>query len=122
MTGNQERRTRRSLPSKMPHCREVGRIVLAIAVEHCNPGPSRGVNPGADRGTLAIVSGVAEQSHLRGCACEPRDLGASRIIAAVIDIHNLILDQTVERSTDLGDERRDIVSLVPYWDDDGEIH
>src|ERR1700737_230631 len=86
VTGNQERRAWRSLLGKMPHYREIGRIILAIAVERCDPGPSRSVNPGADRRALPIASSVAQQSHLRGSACEPRDLGRGRIIAAVIDI------------------------------------
>ena len=55
-------------------------------------------------------------------ACNPADLGGGRIVAAVIDIDDLVDQQAVERCTNLGDQRRDIAGLVLDRDDDRKIH
>jgi hypothetical protein len=49
---------------------------------------------------------------------KPRDFGGGPVLAAVIDIKNLIIQQAVERCAKLGNERRHIGRLVSYWDDD----
>src|SRR5262249_11011422 len=48
--------------------------------------------------------------------------GGGRVIAAVIDIDDLVIDQSVERGGDLGDKRRDIAGLVFDRNDDRKFH
>ena len=62
---------------------------------------------------------VCRSSRKRGsCGLKPRDLGGGRILAAVIDIDDLIIQQAVERCANLANERHDVGRLVPYRDDD----
>ena len=65
---------------------------------------------------------VAQQSQPRGLGHQPHDLGGGGVGAAVIDIEDLIGAPPVEGGADLGDQRRDVLGLVAYGDDDGQVH
>jgi hypothetical protein len=55
---------------------------------------------------------------MRCLGLKPRDFGGGPILAAVIHIKDLVIQQAVERCAKLGNERRHIGRLVSYWDDD----
>ena len=65
---------------------------------------------------------VAQQSQPRGLGHQPHDLGGGGVGAAIIDIEDLIGAPPVEGGADLGDQRRDVLGLVAYGDDDGQVH
>jgi hypothetical protein len=50
------------------------------------------------------------------------NLGRGRIVAAVIDIDDLVIQTPVEGGADLGHERCDIAGLVLDRNDNGNIH
>ena len=46
------------------------------------------------------------------------DFGGGRILAAVIDVDDLVIQDAVEGCANLGEKRRNIHRLVLYRDDD----
>src|SRR3546814_13005040 len=55
---------RRRLRAPCEQLRDVGRVVLAVAVEGGDPRAARGLHATADRGALAALRGVAQHPQL----------------------------------------------------------
>ena len=70
--------------------------------------------------------GVTHEAKLRQARLQPADLGAGRIVAAVVDIDDLVPDAALEsdgeRGGDLGDQRGNVAGLVLDRNDDRKIH
>ena len=104
--------------------RDVGGIVLAVAVERRDPAPACELYPAADRGALAIAARVPDQTDRRlgGLRLHPANLGGGRVLAAVIDIDDFVSSNPVQRGGDFGDQRCDIAGLVFDRDDNRKVH
>src|ERR671928_199144 len=89
MAGNQQPRllaagyAGRHALGDAPQGRNVGRVVLAVAVERRDPASARGLDATADRGALAIAARVADQTQQRQGGLQPANLDDGRIVAAV---------------------------------------
>jgi hypothetical protein len=55
---------------------------------------------------------------MRRLGLKPSDFSGCPILAAVIDINDLIIKQAIERCAKLGNERCHVGRLVLYRDDD----
>jgi hypothetical protein len=53
---------------------------------------------------------------------QPANLGDGRVIAAVVDIDDLVIEKPVESGVDLGHKQGDIAGLIFDRNDDGKIH
>jgi len=106
----------------MPQGGNVGRVVLAVAVEGRDPPALRRPDPAADRGALAAGGGMPHQPQPRQRYLKAADFGGGHIRAAVIDIDDLVINEAVERGGNLGDQRGDIAGLVLDRNDDRKIH
>jgi hypothetical protein len=65
---------------------------------------------------------MAHEAKLRHPGLQPPDLGGRRIVAAVIDIDDLVPGDGIERGGDLGDQRGDVAGLVLDRNDDRKIN
>ncbi len=119
IAGDQKRPSRRRRAGELPQFRNVGWIVLAVAVERRDPGCPRRPDAGTNRRALPAALRMAQQPQLRRLWRQPQDLGGSRIGAAVVHVNDLIGAYPVERGLDFGDQRRDVRGLVSYGDNDG---
>src|SRR5690348_16612620 len=96
----------------VPQVRDVGGIVLAVAVERRNPASARRLDAAADRGALVIAARMPDQTHKRQSGLQPTDLGDSRIAAAVIDTDDLVSGDPVKCGSDFSGKRGDVAGLV----------
>ena len=102
-----------------PQASDIGRIVLAVAVEGRDPGRLRRPDPAADRRALPAALPVAHQPQTRRVqAPAARSRRRSHRCCRHRHRRSRKRAQPVERGADLGDQRRDIFGLVPYRNDD----
>ena len=101
MTCDQERRIRRRSPGEAPQAGKIGRVVLAISVEGRDPGAACCPDARSNCSTLSSIFRVLQQSHPRHAALDPQNLSGRCISAAIIDVDDFILDETLKRSMDL---------------------
>jgi hypothetical protein len=89
---------------------DVRRVILAVAIQGCDPEAARGAHAGDDGGTLAAAGGVATPDD----ACFAEALGGV-VQARVIDVDDLMRDMS-ESGADFGDQRGDVGALVSHRD------
>ena len=65
---------------------------------------------------------VPEEAQPRRRGLQAANLGDGRVVAAIIDINDLVLETAVEGGADLGHKRSDIAGLVLDRNYDGKIH
>ncbi len=120
--GEKQKGRGRRLRGKPPQARDIGGIVLAVAVEGRDPLRARPFDPREDSGALAAAFLVAKKAQLRHLAAKAGDLCGGAVAASVIDIKDLVSQHAVEHCAYLVDERSDIRLFVPDRNDDGKIH
>jgi hypothetical protein len=64
---------------------------------------------------------MAHEAKLRQVRLQPADFGSGRIVAAVVDIDDLIPDAAIKRCGDLGDQRGNVAGLVLDRNDNRQI-
>ena len=122
MPGDHQRGGVGGLVRQMPQARNIGGVVLPVAVEGGDPGGAGRLDAAANCRTLAAVVPVPHEPQLRYRGRQPQDFGHRRVLAAVVDVDDLVVEQPIERRSNLADQRCDIIVLVPDRDDDGEVH
>ena len=91
--------------------RDIGRIVLAVAVERGDPPGARMTDTGADGRALPGAERVREDAQLRDVALQGAQRRGGAIGAAVVDEQDLE-DPAVQGCDDLARERTDVLLLV----------
>src|SRR5207248_7585114 len=82
----------------------------------------RRLDAAADCGALAAAPCMTHQPKARIRSLQMTDFGGGGIAAAIVDIDDLVIDKSVERSGDFGGQRGNIAGLVLDRDDDRKIH
>jgi hypothetical protein len=101
--------------------RNVGRVVLSVAVERDHDLAARLVQAGAQRGGLAEVAGEVDHAQARLAHLQGEQACTCRIGAAVVHEHELGgLADAVEHGANFLGERYGIVLLVEHRHDDGD--
>lgn len=98
--------------------RDVGRVVLAVAVQRRDPRVPRVPDAGRDRRALAAASRVTDEPQRRDPVAQSRELGGRGVVAAVVDVDDLVGAEACERGDDLRHQRLDVLRLVADGDDD----
>ena len=101
--------------------RDIGRIVLAVAVQRGNPRRACRQYAGQQGRTLAQVGGVAQHAQARLVSLQAGQPLRGGVAAAVVDEQDFIV-QPVQRGADLVEQRLHIVLLVENRDNQGKIH
>ncbi len=122
VAGDEERRRGRRRERDLPEPRDVGGIVLSVAVERGDPGRARRLDAAAHGSALAKAARMADEAQAREGAGEVADGGGGVVARPVIDIDDLVIEGAVERGTNLRHQRRDVRRLVAHGDDDGKLH
>jgi len=98
---------------------DVGRIVLAVAVERGDPRRAGMSNAGADRGALPALLRVVQHAQLRHFALQRLERGERAVLRIIVDEDRLELDPAAQRGHDFPQQGADVVLLVEDRHDDG---
>src|SRR5262249_45092109 len=101
--------------------RDVGRVVLAVAVERRDPCAARRLHAVADRRALPALRNVVHDAKLGIRRLRLREHGERVVLARVVDVDDLEIGAAAQRSGDLGEQRRDVVALVEDRHDDRKL-
>ena len=127
VTGQEERAAVRTRGGRVPRRhqpRDVGGIVLAVAVHGGDPSPPGGAHPGDDGKALSLRGRVAHHDEMPNV---PRGFlrpGRRRVGAAVVHEHDLVLRRATgpQRGADLPKQGAHVLRLVVGGDHHGELH
>ena len=102
--------------------REIGRVVLAIAIEGCDPAAARMTDARGHRGTLARPRDVLQQPDFRHALRARRQHHLARPVGTAV-VHENLLERVLagQRGMNLLRQRQDILVLVADGDDDGNV-
>ena len=102
--------------------RQIGGVVLQIAVKRGEDGAGGGLDAGPKRGALPGIAGVPEAAHARIKPPRFRDPCPGVVGARVVHEDEFIrAQQRLHRRRDLPRQRRHVVRLVEHGDDDGNL-
>lgn len=108
--------------AQLPQARELGRRILAVAIEHGEIGAAGFVKTVEERGGLAAVFREMDDAKRGPGGGDGVELGAGGVAAAVVDDEDFVRGaESVEGGAELGEERTDVFRFVVEWDDDGEL-
>ena len=111
---------RRSL-GNLPEAGKFGGVILTVSVESRDPEAACRPDACSNRGTLPAIFCVSQQSDLRDAVLDPQNLSHRFITAAVVNIDDFVLGETLKRTANLVGKRRNAVGLVLDRDYYGEV-
>ena len=97
--------------------RDVCRVVLAVAVESGDPAVACRLHSRVDGGALPAGARVPDHPQARMARRRRLQRRGRAVVAAVIDVDHLELQQPLQRGLDLRKQRRNIALLVLHWND-----
>ena len=104
------------------HGGDLGRVVLAVAVEHHDPrAPAAGKALHESR-RLPLAPGLVDSHHARITPRGGVDFPAGRVARSVVDDKQLPGEPgAIEHGADLGDQRADVPRFVAHRDDERDV-
>ena len=103
-----------------PVTRDLGRIVLLVAVDRDDDGAACLGEARGERGRLAEVPAQPHDPHVVGACMQACEGGERAIRRAVVDEDGLPVSERIECGLQLLVEQRDASLLVVHGDDDGD--
>ncbi|MNM70802.1 hypothetical protein D3C81_824440 [compost metagenome] len=100
---------------------DIGRIVLAITIEGGDPRCTRMLDAGTYCGALPALRNVVQHPQFRRGGLQALQHGQGVIARMIVDVDDLERQPAAQCSGDFGHQGRDVVALVEYWDDDGQL-
>jgi len=99
--GDHPKLGRRAVVPRFEQRRNIGGIVLAVAVEGGDPGGARAHDPGPERRALTRLVAVAQHPEPGIAGLQVGKLGAAAIAATVVDIDDLEVNLVGQGGIDL---------------------
>src|SRR3546814_357777 len=98
--------------------RNVGRIVLAVAVQRRDPRRPRGLDAGMDGGALAGIADVADDPEFGNRGLQSLKHAVCAVAGTIVDIEDFERRNGTQRAGDFQRQRRNIGLLVADGNDD----
>lgn len=97
---------------------DIGRVVLAVAIEGGDPRRARGLDAGAHCRALPALADMVQHPQVRVGGLQRLQYLQAVVLGVVVDVDDLEIDLATQRGGDFIDQRRDVVAFV----EDGNNH